>query len=78
MNPNPDGFSAAAHAFRKSRGPKIDLLTPHAADIKLLRKQGASFPVIVNLLQQSGLNVSADTVRRFILTCLKANSAPKR
>jgi hypothetical protein len=65
MNPNPDAFSAAARAFRKSRGPKIDLLTPHASDIRLLRKSGASFPVIVNLLQQSGLTVSADTVRRF-------------
>ena len=65
MNPNSDGFSAAARAFKKGLGPKMDLLTPHAADIKLLRKSGASFPVIVNLLQQSGLNVSADTVRRF-------------
>jgi len=65
MNPNSEGFSAAARAFKKGLGPKMDLLTPHLADIVLLRKRGASFPVIVTLLRQSGVEVSADTVRRF-------------
>jgi hypothetical protein len=65
MNPNSEGFSAAARAFKKGLGPKLDLLTPHLADIVLLRKRGVSFPVIVTLLRQSGVEVSGDTVRRF-------------
>ena len=77
MNPNLDGFGIEARAYRKSLGPKMDMLTPHAGSILSMRKRGASYPDIMTLLRKHGIEVSVDTVRDFCMRLAKDDSSSK-
>ena len=72
MNVHSDSYLRSAVAsFKKSSGPQMDTLLPHRAEILELRAKGATFAKIGRLLENIGINVSSDTLRRF---CIREHS----
>jgi len=60
-------LGAAAKAFRKSVGYKMETLLPHRDAVLELRAKGASLALISRLLENVGIHVSTDTIRRLCL-----------
>ncbi|MCX8511500.1 MAG: hypothetical protein ORN83_07045 [Chthoniobacteraceae bacterium] len=57
----------ASKAFHKSRGYKMAMLLPHRDAVLELRAKGASLALIARLLENIGVHVSIDTIRRLCL-----------
>ena len=60
-------LGAAAKAFRKNGGYKMETLLPHRDAVLELRAKGASLALISRLLENVGIHVSTDTIRRLCL-----------
>ena len=60
-------LAVAAKAFRKSIGYKMETLLPHRGAVLELRSKGASLALISRLLENVGIHVSTDTIRRLCL-----------
>lgn len=64
-------LGAAAKAFRKSIGYKMETLLPQRDAVLELRSKGASLALISRLLENVGIHVSTDTIRRLCLRDLQ-------
>jgi len=58
-------FAEAVRNFAGVPPKRFALLLPHSDGIAELRQKGASFGMIRELLAMAGIEVAADTVRRF-------------
>ena len=54
-------------AFHKRGGYKMEMLLPHRDAVVELRAKRASLALIARLLENAGIHVSVDTVRRLCL-----------
>jgi len=54
-------------AFQKRGGYKMEMLLPHRDAVVELRAKGASLALIARLLENVGIHVSVDTIRRLCL-----------
>ena len=54
-------------AFHKRGGYKMEMLLPHRDAVVELRAKGASLALIARLLENAGIHVSVDTIRRLCL-----------
>jgi hypothetical protein len=68
-------------AFHKRGGYKMEMLLPHRDAVVELRAKGASLALIARLLENVGIHVSVDTIRRLCLRqpehSLHVTSPPK-
>ena len=76
-------FAEAVRSFAGAPPKRFAALLPHREGIAELRQKGASFGMIRELLAMAGIEVAADTVRRFYREVIEeprigAKRSPKR
>jgi hypothetical protein len=64
-DPRAQRFAEAVRNFAGAPPKRFAALLPHRDGIAELRQKGASFGMIRDLLAMAGIEVAADTVRRF-------------